>query len=184
MDPYKLKNYQLVQCIVGYFASSDLCRKIINGAASLSSYEYSAGTKMRPMSLWCFFLSNGTALWGQRYSWIQCRDDKKESVELSRIYLWRQSFKYNAGTEEVYVTMTILWNCTVKAEIWIQISSKWCLCAPPSSFSSVVFKTVPVFWLMMALYPPVKEDCLALPLSTPLFSRQLMVRCPWLCALR
>ena len=36
-------------------------------------------------------------------------------------------------------------------------------------------------WLMMGLSCPFKEDHLALPLSTPLFSKRLMVWCPWLC---
>ena len=41
-----------------------------------------------------------------------------------------------------------------------------------SSFPNVAFETVPMFiWLTMALYHSFKEDCLALPLSTPLSSR-------------
>ena len=36
--------------------------------------------------------------------------------------------------------------------------------------------------LTMALSRPIKEDRLALPLSTPLSSRRSMVWCPWLCA--
>ena len=41
-----------------------------------------------------------------------------------------------------------------------------------SSFPNVTFETVPDFvWLMMALSHLFKEDCLALPLSTPLSSR-------------
>ena len=40
------------------------------------------------------------------------------------------------------------------------------------------FKTVPMFiWSMTTLFRPFKEDCLALPLSTPLSCRQLMVWC-------
>ena len=45
----------------------------------------------------------------------------------------------------------------------------------------VAFETVPTLvWLTMALSPPFKDDRLALPLSTPLFSGWLMVWCPWL----
>ena len=55
-------------------------------------------------------------------------------------------------------------------------------------FPNVVFhafETVPLFvWLTMALSRPLKEDRLALPLSTPLSSRRSMVWCPWLCARR
>ena len=46
--------------------------------------------------------------------------------------------------------------------------------APPlshRSFRNIAFETVPIFVsLMMALSHPFKEDCLALPLSTPLSS--------------
>ena len=53
------------------------------------------------------------------------------------------------------------------------------------SFPTVAFETVPVFvWLTMAPSRPFKEDCLALPLSTPLSSRWLIVWCSWLCACR
>ena len=50
--------------------------------------------------------------------------------------------------------------------------------SPPSlrSFPNVVFETVPMFiWLTMAISGSFKEDCLALPLSMPLSSRQSMV---------
>ena len=48
-------------------------------------------------------------------------------------------------------------------------------------FSNVAYETVPMFmWLIIALSRPFKEDRLALPLSTPLSSRQSMVLCPWL----
>ena len=44
------------------------------------------------------------------------------------------------------------------------------------NFSNVTFETVPVFfWLTMALSRPLREDCPALPLSTPLSSRRSMV---------
>ena len=42
-----------------------------------------------------------------------------------------------------------------------------------TSFPNVAFETVPMFVrLTMALSRPFKEDCLALPLSTPLSSRR------------
>ena len=48
--------------------------------------------------------------------------------------------------------------------------------------SNIAFEIVPMFiWLMMALSHLFKEDSLALPLSMPLSSRQLMMWCPWLC---
>ena len=51
------------------------------------------------------------------------------------------------------------------------------------SFPNVALETVPILvWLMIALSHPLKEDCWALPLSTPLSSRRSMVWCPWLCA--
>ena len=51
------------------------------------------------------------------------------------------------------------------------------------SFPNVTFETVPMFiWLTMALSCPFKENHLTLPLWTPLFSRQSMVWCPWLCS--
>ena len=52
------------------------------------------------------------------------------------------------------------------------------ICSTPSlrSFPNVGFETVPMFiWVMTALSCPFKENCLALPLSTLLSSRQLMV---------
>ena len=52
-------------------------------------------------------------------------------------------------------------------------------------FPNVAIETVPLFaWLTMALFRPFKEDRLAFPLSTPLFSRRSMVWCPRLCARR
>ena len=52
-------------------------------------------------------------------------------------------------------------------------------------FPSVAFETVPMFvWLTMTLSRPVKEDGLALPLSTPPSSRRSMVWRAWLCARR
>ena len=46
------------------------------------------------------------------------------------------------------------------------------------SFPNIAFKTVPMLvWLTMALSRPLKEDRLALPLSTPLSSRRSMVWC-------
>ena len=52
------------------------------------------------------------------------------------------------------------------------------MCSTPSlrSFPSVAFETVPMFVrLTMALSRPFKEDCVALPLSTPLSFRPSMV---------
>ena len=49
------------------------------------------------------------------------------------------------------------------------------------SFPNVAFETAPMFvWLTMALSRPIKEDRLALPLSTPFSSNRSMVWCPWL----
>ena len=62
----------------------------------------------------------------------------------------------------------------------VQFSSRWylcprkspSLCAPPPSLTSFPNVAVPLFvWLTMALCRPFKKDLLALPLSTPLFSR-------------
>ena len=51
----------------------------------------------------------------------------------------------------------------------------------PIIMPNVAFEIVPMFvWLTMALSRPFKEDCLALPLSTPLSSRRSMMWCPWL----
>ena len=58
------------------------------------------------------------------------------------------------------------------------------ICAPPRlrSFPNVAFETVAMFVrLTMALSRPFMNDRPALPLSTPLSSRRLMVWCPWLC---
>ena len=62
------------------------------------------------------------------------------------------------------------------------------------SFPNIAFEMVPMFvWMTIALsrpfkehrlVPPLFEDCLALPLSTPVSSRRSMVWCPWLCAHR
>ena len=53
------------------------------------------------------------------------------------------------------------------------------------SIPNVAFETVPMFaWLTTALSRPFKEDCLALPLSTPLSSKRSMVWRPWLCTRR
>ena len=76
-----------------------------------------------------------------------------------------------------------------------QFRSRWCLhtlkclymhsTPSPRSFSNVwPLKQFQWVWVMTALAHPFKEDRLALPLSTPLSSRQLMVWCSWLCAHR
>ena len=59
------------------------------------------------------------------------------------------------------------------------------ICVSLRSFPNIAFETVPRFvWLTMAHSCPFKEDRPTLPLSTPLFSRWLMVWCPWLSACR
>ena len=56
---------------------------------------------------------------------------------------------------------------------------------PVRSFPNLAFETVSMLvWLTMALSHHFKEDCRVLPLSTPVSSKQLMVWCPWLWALR
>ena len=60
----------------------------------------------------------------------------------------------------------------------IYVLKKALRCPTPShrSFHSVAFNTVPMFvWLTIALSRPFKEDHLALPLCTPLSSRQMCV---------
>ena len=53
------------------------------------------------------------------------------------------------------------------------------------SVPNVTFETVTMFVrLTMVLSRPFKENRLALPLSTLLGSRRLMLWCPWLCARR
>ena len=90
--------------------------------------------------------------------------------------------------------------CGVTSVEWLCVmlqvfSSRYYLCTQKSpyllhpvfipslrSFCNVAFETVPMFvWLTMALSRPLKEDHLAIPLSTSL-SRGLMVWCPWFCA--
>ena len=67
--------------------------------------------------------------------------------------------------------------CTWKSRCALHPISLW-------SFSSIVFETQ--FQHSSDWWQPFQsfQRRLALPLSMPLSSRRLMVRCPWLCALR
>ena len=91
------------------------------------------------------------------------------------------------GTGALSCSIIVLYSLYWIKQKWKKDNNKKMEKPTPSlrSFPNVAFVTVPRFvWLTMALSRPLKEDRLALPLSTPLSSRRSMVQCPWLCARR